>query len=93
MMATRRGRRRKDDAWFAPKRYGYGAGLPLCWQGWAMIAAHIALILIALPVIRFKITVFVLYATVMTLLSLPFYAAKTRGGWRWRWGDRDRDRD
>ena len=28
-----------DDGpeWFAPKRYGYGAGLPIAWQGWAVI--------------------------------------------------------
>ena len=26
----------KDDKpWFAPKRFGYGAGLPIAWQGWA----------------------------------------------------------
>ena len=27
-----------DDGpeWFAPKRYGYGAGLPISWQGWAV---------------------------------------------------------
>ncbi len=22
-----------DALWFAPKRYGYGAGLPIAWQG------------------------------------------------------------
>ena len=25
--------------WFAPKRFGYGAGLPISWQGWALTAA------------------------------------------------------
>ena len=29
--------------WFAPKRYGYGAGLPISWQGWAVTVAFIAL--------------------------------------------------
>ena len=23
-------------SWFAPKRYGYGAGAPISWQGWAL---------------------------------------------------------
>ena len=23
--------------WFAPKRYGYGSGLPISWQGWAVL--------------------------------------------------------
>jgi hypothetical protein len=33
-----------DDGpeWFAPKRYGYGAGLPISWQGWALTIAFLA---------------------------------------------------
>lgn len=30
--------------WFAPKRRGYGTGLPIRWQGWVMLVMHIALI-------------------------------------------------
>jgi hypothetical protein len=30
--------------WFRAKRYGYGAGLPIKWQGWVLMLAHIALI-------------------------------------------------
>ena len=26
-----------DPEWFAAKRYGYGSGLPIAWQGWAVI--------------------------------------------------------
>ena len=33
---------RDDGAWFAPKRFGYGAGLPIAWQGWALLAGYIA---------------------------------------------------
>ena len=36
---------RDDKAWFAPKRYGYGAGLPVAWQGWALLAGYIAVML------------------------------------------------
>ncbi len=36
---------RKDDkAWFTPKRYGYGAGLPVAWQGWALLAGVVGLL-------------------------------------------------
>ena len=28
--------------WFAPKRYGYGAGLPITWQGWALTVVFLA---------------------------------------------------
>jgi len=33
-----------EDAWFAPKQFGIGSGLPIAWQGWLMLAAHIALL-------------------------------------------------
>ena len=29
--------------WFRPKSRGYGTGLPIAWQGWVLMAAHIAL--------------------------------------------------
>lgn len=34
-----------DGAWFAPKRLGYGAGLPIAWQGWLLLGGHVAVIL------------------------------------------------
>ena len=30
--------------WFAPKRYGYGAGLPISWQGWAITLGFVAIV-------------------------------------------------
>lgn len=30
--------------WFAAKRFGVGAGLPIAWQGWMLLVAHISLI-------------------------------------------------
>ncbi len=30
--------------WFAPKRYGYGAGLPIAWQGWVLTIGYLAVI-------------------------------------------------
>ena len=32
--------------WFAPKTYGYGAGLPVSWQGW-LVFIFFLLVLIA----------------------------------------------
>ena len=29
--------------WFAPKRYGYGSGLPISWQGWVLTLGFVAL--------------------------------------------------
>ena len=32
--------------WFPAKRFGWGWGLPIVWQGWAVIAAFAALVLL-----------------------------------------------
>lgn len=73
--------------WFRAKRYGYGAGLPFKWQGWALLLSHMALVaglaagfgdkpFVALPLIL-----------IAALAPLPIYAARTEGGWKWRGGD------
>lgn len=33
---------RTEHAWFRAKRYGYGWGLPLTWQGWVVLVAYTA---------------------------------------------------
>lgn len=77
---------RDDDAWFGAKHFGYGAGLPIAWQGWALTAgffAILALIRYELPIresVQFPLIV------IVTLAFLVIVARHTRGGWRWRWG-------
>jgi hypothetical protein len=75
-----------DDDWFAPKRYGFGA-TPSSWQGWALLAAYIAVISglgFLIPRIGW-----VGYASVMIMLTVTLIvvvARKTRGGLHWRQG-------
>ncbi len=33
----------EKGAWFRAKKYGYGAGLPLVWQGWTLIPSYLDL--------------------------------------------------
>lgn len=80
-----------DDgsAWFAPKRYGYGSGLPISWQGWVVLAGFL---LLAFGVsVRFADRPLVTLAIMIpaTTLLLVICARTTRGGWRWRWGEED----
>lgn len=78
-----------DKPWFAPKRYGYGAGLPVAWQGWALFAGY-GLALLAAILIAERSPLATLSIIVSATALLLFIAArKTRGGWRWRWGSRD----
>jgi hypothetical protein len=83
----------QDGDWFAPKRYGYGAGLPIAWQGWALSLAYclamtgLAYSLPHLP--RAQLPVVVAGMLALTALFLLIVAKRTRGGWRWRRGERD----
>lgn len=82
--------------WFAAKRYGYGSGLPIAWQGWVLFIAYIV-VCIGAPVIL----TFVLHeqqaldqaslATIgaATVILMIVVARRTKGGWRWRWGKDD----
>ena len=75
--------------WFAPKRYGYGAGLPIAWQGWAVLLAYVGLLFGATMLLQRKPAALIAVAVPMTLILLLIAARTTRGGWRWRWGNRD----
>ena len=75
--------------WFAPKRFGYGAGLPISWQGWTLTAASMGFS-IGLA-IEFAERPVVLFAALvpMIVVFVAISARTTRGGWRWRWGQDD----
>jgi uncharacterized membrane protein YphA (DoxX/SURF4 family) len=75
--------------WFAPKRYGYGAGPPISWQGWALTIGFVLLtILVALGFGNRPIQL-VAAIIPLTVAFVVISARTTRGGWRWRWGEED----
>lgn len=82
-----------NEYWFLPKRYGYGAGLPIVWQGWALIAGYLVTLGLCAVLIEWDAEVGgVTAALVLIVASVALMivaARKTRGGWRWRWGSRD----
>ncbi|HRD46649.1 MAG TPA: hypothetical protein PLF78_09225 [Caulobacter sp.] len=71
--------------WFNPKTYGYGAGLPCSWEGWAVLAAFLAVVVGGRSLLPSDgaYALLVLGAVVVLIVVA---ALKTRGGWRWRWG-------
>lgn len=79
----------EEGYWFAPKRFGYGAGLPIAWQGWALIIAFLALVLGLVdfpsldPILRWT------GLALATGLLIVIAKKRTRGPWRWRWGGED----
>ena len=80
----------KDSDWFLPKRYGYGAGLPIAWQGWALLAGYSLVLVMCGLLVAWDAEVGALAALALfvpaTAALLYIAASKTRGGWRWRWG-------
>ena len=75
--------------WFAPKRYGFGSGMPIAWQGWVAMAAFF--VIAAAAAFYFAERPLILGATLVpaTIVLMVITARTTRGGWRWRWGDPD----
>jgi hypothetical protein len=82
-----------SKAWFTPKRYGYGSGLPCSWEGWVVLAGYlVAIPLTHLLAYRFlpPTTARVLSLAIIIVLTIGLVLiAKTRteSGWRWRSGN------
>jgi hypothetical protein len=80
----------ESPEWFAPKRYGYGAGMPISWQGWALTAVYlIGVMLVAVFIGKSRPIVFFALLIPMTVAFATIAAKTTRGGWPWRWGADD----
>lgn len=75
--------------WFAPKRYGIGAGLPLSWQGWLVTILFMATVLGTAYTFEDRPLVVLAIILPLVVATLVVAARTTRGGWRWRWGERD----
>ena len=73
--------------WFPAKRYGWGWGLPVVWQGWFVIAAFACLVLggavVLLP--SYGPAVFVAYSVLLCLILVAICWLKGEPP-RWRWG-------
>ncbi|MEY4670996.1 MAG: hypothetical protein RLZZ415_875 [Pseudomonadota bacterium] len=81
------------EPWFAAKRYGYGAGLPITWQGWAVMAGYLAIMAVVIWLDsqsdgRVKAIGFGLFLGA-TAIFVSLVRKRTEGGWKWRWGNRD----
>ncbi|MBP6546387.1 MAG: hypothetical protein KA220_06700 [Phenylobacterium sp.] len=71
-----------ERAWFAPKSYGYGAGRPIAWQGWAVLIGFLAG-LVASIILLDGVARPVAVTVLICALVLVCWKT-TQGGWRWR---------
>lgn len=75
---------RKGPPWFRVKRYGYGVGLPIAWQGWLVLIAYIAAAVVsALLLPAFAALALLTFLTPVLLLVVYL---RSDADWRWRNG-------
>ena len=78
----------EDGYWFAPKKFGYGAGWPIAWQGWVLLLGYIALMVSAGLLLESGDTVLIAIGAVsmalLTFLVIIIAKRRTKGGWKWR---------
>jgi hypothetical protein len=75
--------------WFPAKRYGWGWGPPVAWQGWVVLAVYT--VLLVFPGVLFLLAKGpVLYTLYVGVLSLALLGVCYRKGEppKWRWGGR-----
>ncbi|HEY2813703.1 MAG TPA: hypothetical protein VGJ03_09585 [Acidimicrobiales bacterium] len=71
--------------WFRAKRYGWGWGLPLSWQGWAALAVYLAVVLAPLAMGELGRWIFipVLIGATAVLVWVSYRKGEPPA---WRWG-------
>jgi hypothetical protein len=76
------------DYWFPAKRYGWGWGLPVRWQGWVALIVYFVLLLAVVETFE-PVGHPLAFAVLVALLSLALIAVCWLKGEppRWRWGD------
>jgi len=75
--------------WFPAKRYGWGWGFPVAWQGWVVYGIFIALVIAGSTwYVRTLNPLFFVYLIVISavLIAICWWKGEPP---RWRWGDDD----
>ena len=77
--------------WFRAKRYGWGWGLPMTWQGWAVMIAFIGLVIAGAFLFppRKLLAPYLLYVAVLAIALIAICWLKGEP-LRWRWGEDNR---
>ena len=76
--------------WFPAKRYGWGWGVPVRWEGWAVLVGFVALIVLGAFLFppRRALALYLAYVVVLAVL-LTFICWLKGEPPRWRWGDEE----
>ena len=73
--------------WFAAKRYGWGWGLPVAWQGWVVLVVWLVIVMsVSLFLAGRSWGEFAAFMLLMAMLLVGVCYAKGEPP-RWRWGE------
>ncbi|WP_082463778.1 hypothetical protein [Sphingomonas sp. Leaf17] len=74
----------RNNAWFRPKRFGWGM-TPVTWQGWALTIGGVIAVI---ALMRSSLPGWVRGGGAMLMLAamIAIAAKRTEGRLRWRWG-------
>jgi len=76
----------QKNYWFPAKKYGFGWGFPIAWQGWVVFVIYLLVVLgasILLSPSSLIYSLVIIFATVILILIM----IKTGEPARWRWGN------
>jgi len=78
-----------DAYWFPAKRYGWGWGPPVTWQGWAVVAAWLTALAAGVIFLRLRHhwLWWLMYIVGLTILMTLICYLKGEP-LKWRWGGR-----
>ena len=78
---------RDPGIWFPAKRYGWGWGIPVTWQGWAVLIGWVVLLLAGVSwTLPEHPTLHLIFVVAMIAALMAVCYAKGERP-RWRWGD------
>lgn len=70
--------------WFAVKRFGYGVGFPIAWEGWLLLFSFVAALTLSgllLPPLAFTVSIIPITAAFLYVTYI-----RSDGDWRYRHG-------
>ena len=75
----------KHSYWFPAKRYGWGWGLPITWQGWLVTIVYLILMIIGIVTLspQANLSAFIIYMSAITIAMLSLCWLKGEPP-RWR---------
>ena len=73
------------QVWFPAKKYGWGWGLPNCWQGWVVFTVYLGLLFGGAFLVSKHTGLYVGYASTLSIVLIIICYLKGEKP-RWRWG-------